>query len=105
MVAISFRKLTALVTLFAATVAQNASGPLVNFQVSEPLTLPKDVTKCEVQLIHRVFGNSYYQPEIVQYACVMFNHSTGFDLAKRTTIQNAVHPPTVVRSARGQEYH
>jgi hypothetical protein len=59
--------LTVVVTLFPATLAQNASNPLVNFQVNQPLTLPKSVHKCDVPLIHRVFANSYYVPEIVQY--------------------------------------
>ncbi|PVG04457.1 hypothetical protein CPB86DRAFT_748030 [Serendipita vermifera] len=59
--------LTIIVTLFPATLAQNISTPLVNFQVTQPLTLPKSVHKCEVPLIHRVFANSYYVPEIVQY--------------------------------------
>lgn len=55
------------VVVHSATIAQNVSSPLVNFQVSEPLTLPGDAHKCEVPLIHRVFGNSYYNPEVVTY--------------------------------------
>jgi hypothetical protein len=62
--------LTVIVALSTAAIAKNGSSPLVNFQVSQPLTLPKDVHKCEVPLISRVFGNSYYDPEIVQYTYV-----------------------------------
>jgi hypothetical protein len=57
-------------TAVVLSTVTNASSPLVNFQVSQPLTLPKDVNKCEVPLISRVFGNSYGDPEIVQYTCV-----------------------------------
>lgn len=60
--------LTVAVAVALSTAA--LASPLVNFQVSQPLTLPKDVHKCEVPLISRVFGNSYYDPEIVQYTCV-----------------------------------
>ena len=57
-----------LASVFTATIAQqNISTPLVNFEVSQPLTLPKNVRKCEVELVHHLFANSYYQPAIVQY--------------------------------------
>lgn len=46
--------------------------PLVNFQINQPLTLPKDVKTCVVPLLRRNFGNSYYQPEIVQYTYDFF---------------------------------
>ncbi|KAF8329143.1 peptide N-acetyl-beta-D-glucosaminyl asparaginase amidase A-domain-containing protein [Cantharellus anzutake] len=47
--------------------AANASvPPLVNFQVQQPPALPYDV-KCTVVLTHHLFGNSYYQPAIIDY--------------------------------------
>ncbi|CCA78062.1 related to peptide-n4-(n-acetyl-beta-d-glucosaminyl) asparaginase amidase N [Serendipita indica DSM 11827] len=65
--------LTILVSVFTASIAQqNISTPLINFQVSQPLNLPKNVRKCEVELIHHIFANSYYQPSIVQYTQVVF---------------------------------
>ncbi|KAG8807714.1 hypothetical protein FRC17_004299, partial [Serendipita sp. 399] len=50
-----------------AALAQNVSTPLVNFQVNQPLAVPKNVPKCEVELVHHVFANSYYQPAITAY--------------------------------------
>jgi hypothetical protein len=62
------RFLTVAVTLLPAPIfARNAHTPLVNFQVTHPLTLPKQVPKCEVPLVQHVYGNSYYIPAIVQY--------------------------------------
>lgn len=46
--------------------------PYVNFQIAEPLTLPKSVKTCEVPILRRLFANSYYDPEIVQYTYVCF---------------------------------
>ncbi|KAF9505993.1 hypothetical protein BS47DRAFT_1399898 [Hydnum rufescens UP504] len=41
--------------------------PLVNFQVQQPPALPSFGTQCTVELVHHLFGNSYYHPAIVQY--------------------------------------
>jgi hypothetical protein len=35
-------------------------SPLVNFQVQQPPALPFFGTKCTVELVHHLFGNSYY---------------------------------------------
>ncbi|KAG8866451.1 hypothetical protein FRC20_008497 [Serendipita sp. 405] len=53
--------------LLTASLAQNISTPLVNFQVNQPLAVPKSVPKCEVELVHHLFANSYYQPAITVY--------------------------------------
>ncbi|KAG8861267.1 hypothetical protein FRB91_009178 [Serendipita sp. 411] len=50
-----------------SSLAQNVSTPLVNFQVNQPLAVPKSVPKCEVELVHHLFANSYYQPAITVY--------------------------------------
>jgi len=63
--------LTMAITLLPATIfAQNEPTPFVNFQVVQPLTLPKHVHKCELTLVHHNFANSYYAPAIVQYMSV-----------------------------------
>lgn len=43
------------------------AGRLVNFQVAQPPTVPKDGEQCTIKLIERNFAWSYGSPEIVQY--------------------------------------
>ncbi|KZT70107.1 hypothetical protein DAEQUDRAFT_668284 [Daedalea quercina L-15889] len=40
---------------------------LVDFQVAQPPPLPSDAQQCTIQILERTFGNSYGDPEIVQY--------------------------------------
>ncbi|KAI0093522.1 peptide-N4-(N-acetyl-beta-glucosaminyl)asparagine amidase A [Irpex rosettiformis] len=40
---------------------------LVDFQVTQPLTLPKDAKQCTVKILERTFAFSYGSPEVVQY--------------------------------------
>jgi hypothetical protein len=42
-------------------------APLRNFQVQEPLPIPKGVQTCRVDLIRHLFANSYGQPAISSY--------------------------------------
>ncbi|KIM33130.1 hypothetical protein M408DRAFT_61343 [Serendipita vermifera MAFF 305830] len=65
--ALLYKFLTIVAAILLPVAAQNTTNPFVNFQVSQPLTLPKNVHTCQVELIHRTFGNSYYLPEVVQY--------------------------------------
>lgn len=44
-----------------------ATAPFRQFHVGQPLTLPKTAKQCVVEILHRNFANSYYQPEIVDY--------------------------------------
>ncbi|KAF8514073.1 peptide N-acetyl-beta-D-glucosaminyl asparaginase amidase A-domain-containing protein [Gautieria morchelliformis] len=41
--------------------------PIVDFQVAQPPPLPADAKQCTVQLLERTFGNSFGDPEIIQY--------------------------------------
>lgn len=43
------------------------SAVLVDFQVAQPPPLPQDAEQCTIQILERTFGNSYGDPEIVQY--------------------------------------
>ena len=40
--------------------ASSTVPPLVNFQVQQPPALPLFGKKCTVELVHHLFGNSYY---------------------------------------------
>ncbi|KAH9951906.1 peptide N-acetyl-beta-D-glucosaminyl asparaginase amidase A-domain-containing protein [Amylocystis lapponica] len=40
---------------------------LVDFQVAQPPPLPKNAQTCTIEILQRTFGNSYGDPEIVQY--------------------------------------
>ncbi|KAF8582025.1 hypothetical protein K439DRAFT_1392175 [Ramaria rubella] len=50
-------------------VAAQAAGmaPLVDFQVAQPPPLPGDAKQCTVELLSRTFGNSFGDPEVIQY--------------------------------------
>ncbi|TFK46399.1 hypothetical protein OE88DRAFT_1638304 [Heliocybe sulcata] len=39
----------------------------VDFQVAQPLTLPRSANQCTVEILTRTFANSYGDPEIVPY--------------------------------------
>lgn len=41
--------------------------PLRNFQVQEPLPVPRDAKSCPVALLRHLFINSYGQPAIAEY--------------------------------------
>ncbi|KIK57824.1 hypothetical protein GYMLUDRAFT_46028 [Collybiopsis luxurians FD-317 M1] len=41
--------------------------PLVDFQVAQPPPVPQNAQKCTIQLFQRAFGNSFGDPEIVEY--------------------------------------
>ncbi|KAH7889693.1 peptide N-acetyl-beta-D-glucosaminyl asparaginase amidase A-domain-containing protein [Phlebopus sp. FC_14] len=40
---------------------------LVDFQVAQPPPVPRDAQTCTVKILERTFGNSYGDPEIVEY--------------------------------------
>ncbi|KAL4067629.1 peptide N-acetyl-beta-D-glucosaminyl asparaginase amidase A-domain-containing protein [Scleroderma citrinum] len=44
-----------------------SSQVLVDFQVAQPPPVPSDAKTCTIKIFERTFGNSYYDPEIVQY--------------------------------------
>ncbi|KAH9843087.1 peptide N-acetyl-beta-D-glucosaminyl asparaginase amidase A-domain-containing protein [Rhodofomes roseus] len=56
-------------SLGAGLLAARASyaAVLVDFQVAQPPPLPSSAQQCTVQILERTFGNSYGDPEIVQY--------------------------------------
>lgn len=58
--------LAALLALGSAV--SSAFGQLVDFEVTQPPVVPSGVKKCTHQLLERNFANSYYNPEIIQYA-------------------------------------
>ncbi|KIK57827.1 hypothetical protein GYMLUDRAFT_246804 [Collybiopsis luxurians FD-317 M1] len=41
--------------------------PLVDFQVTQPPPVPQNAQKCTIQLFQRAFGNSFGDPEVVEY--------------------------------------
>jgi len=49
--------------------ASRAAAVLVDFQVAQPppLPVPSSAQQCTIQILERTFGNSYGDPEIVQY--------------------------------------
>lgn len=59
--------LTWFAALVALTLATAVTEQFRQFQVSQPLTLPKTAKQCAVEIVHRNFANSYYHPEIVDY--------------------------------------
>ena len=53
--------------LVALTLATAVTEQFRQFQVGQPLTLPKAAKQCAVEILQRNFANSYYCPEIVDY--------------------------------------
>ncbi|KAF9227924.1 hypothetical protein BS17DRAFT_726591 [Gyrodon lividus] len=61
-------KFKVFVSLVAVTLTAFASAQvLVDFQVAEPPPVPSDAQTCTMTILERTFGNSYGDPEIVQY--------------------------------------
>lgn len=55
-------------SLFERDAEDNSTLPLlVDFQVAQPPPLPQDVKQCTIQILERTFGNSFGDPEVVQY--------------------------------------
>ncbi|KAL6305342.1 peptide N-acetyl-beta-D-glucosaminyl asparaginase amidase A-domain-containing protein [Sparassis latifolia] len=58
-----FQQLVAALFLAAVVRAQ----VLVDFQVAQPPPVPQDAQECTIEIVQRTFGNSYGDPEIVEY--------------------------------------
>ncbi|KIJ17411.1 hypothetical protein PAXINDRAFT_73494 [Paxillus involutus ATCC 200175] len=58
-----------------ALVAFANAQVLVDFQVAEPPPVPSDTQTCTTMILARTFGNSYGDPEIVQYTQVINSSS------------------------------
>ncbi|KAJ4487950.1 peptide N-acetyl-beta-D-glucosaminyl asparaginase amidase A-domain-containing protein [Lentinula aciculospora] len=58
-----------LLSLFLALAISTCFGaiPLVDFQVAQPPPVPHDAQTCTIQLFQRDFGNSFGDPEVVEY--------------------------------------
>ncbi|KAF8559579.1 hypothetical protein OG21DRAFT_1402188 [Imleria badia] len=54
--------------LGAASATRANAQVLVDFQVAEPPPVPSDAQTCTIMILERTFGNSYGDPEIVQYS-------------------------------------
>ncbi|KAJ3987341.1 peptide N-acetyl-beta-D-glucosaminyl asparaginase amidase A-domain-containing protein [Lentinula detonsa] len=59
----------ALISVFLAVTIPTcfSAVPLVDFQVAQPPPVPQDAQTCTVQLFQRDFGNSFGDPEVVEY--------------------------------------
>ncbi|EKM55502.1 uncharacterized protein PHACADRAFT_256166 [Phanerochaete carnosa HHB-10118-sp] len=56
-----------LVPAFLLAALSASAQPLVDFQVAQPPPLPQDAKQCTIQILERTFGNSFGDPEIVQF--------------------------------------
>ncbi|KAJ4469422.1 peptide N-acetyl-beta-D-glucosaminyl asparaginase amidase A-domain-containing protein [Lentinula edodes] len=59
---------TLIAVFLALTISTCISAvPLVDFQVVQPPPVPQDAQTCTIQLFQRDFGNSFGDPEVVEY--------------------------------------
>lgn len=56
-----------------------SQGPLRNFQVSQPPSVPSGVKSCLVPLVHHNFANSYGRPAAIDYTVCITEITTGDD--------------------------
>ncbi|KAJ3779303.1 peptide N-acetyl-beta-D-glucosaminyl asparaginase amidase A-domain-containing protein [Lentinula raphanica] len=58
-----------LITVFVVLIISTCFGavPLVDFQVAQPPPVPQGAKTCTIELFQRDFGNSFGDPEVVEY--------------------------------------
>ncbi|KAF5391453.1 hypothetical protein D9757_001886 [Collybiopsis confluens] len=68
---LTMRHIALLILLFFTVIISSCLAqvpvPLVDFQVAQPPPVPQGAQKCTIQLFQRAFGNSFGDPEVVEY--------------------------------------